>query len=438
MIRRLGPASWYFILLLPLCGGGAWLLAHDASTSQHAKDMRFYWSRHYWQATFDAVSAASGAGWLTYDLREDYTERGRWTLLGIGVGGMLCYVFALRAALWRATPDAGAGLIPSTLVLLAALLLLHAISLGAMAANAALQSTPLDFPSLTWSGVALASGLGWLSAPAGDAARWLVGGLGLVAALIVPAATAVRTLAAARVWLLQLGAAYIAAVLLLAGLVAALESPRGRSAPRESDTSLTAAPIGLRVARASALVSAVAGLGASTESLAERGVSDGTKAVLALTVLMGGAMVSPGGLTLLLLLAACAGCTRALSPPQPHAPADAGRFVAAALALLMLTIGLTLVVALGMLLLETLTASAFQPPATFADALLDAAAAVGGANVSSGMNETITSRNLVSGMQQSSNLYPYGMVCLMLAMLLGRALPLFVFTRCTRRAAIER
>jgi hypothetical protein len=90
---------------------------------------------------------------------------------------------------------------------------------------------------------------------------------------------------------------------------------------------------------------------------------------------------------------------------------------------------LALVVALGLLLIENWTASRFQPPPTFADALLDACSAVAGGNLSGGLTESVTSRNLLSGIHQSVNLYPYGMTWLMLGMFVGRVLPLIVLRR---------
>lgn len=88
-----------------------------------------------------------------------------------------------------------------------------------------------------------------------------------------------------------------------------------------------------------------------------------------------------------------------------------------------------LVVALGLLVIETRTASRFQPPPTFGDALLDASSAVAGANLSSGLTATVTSVNLSSGMDITVDSYQYGMTWLMLAMLIGRVLPVLVLSR---------
>jgi hypothetical protein len=105
------------------------------------------------------------------------------------------------------------------------------------------------------------------------------------------------------------------------------------------------------------------------------------------------------------------------------------RWMHAGMSVFILMILLTAIVAGGLLLLEQWTASAYQTPSSFADALLDASSVVAGGNLSGGLSETLTSRNLISGLNQPVNLYQYGMGWLMLAMLLGRVLPVTVLRR---------
>jgi hypothetical protein len=114
---------------------------------------------------------------------------------------------------------------------------------------------------------------------------------------------------------------------------------------------------------------------------------------------------------------------------------DATRWMHAALACCFLLAVLAVVVALGMQLLENWTAAHYQPPPTFADALLDACSVVAGGNLSSGLTEAVTSRNLLSGIRQSTSLYQYGMTWLMLGMLAGRMLPLVVLSRLSNQPA---
>ncbi|MCK4341785.1 MAG: hypothetical protein KAY37_08695, partial [Phycisphaerae bacterium] len=84
----------------------------------------------------------------------------------------------------------------------------------------------------------------------------------------------------------------------------------------------------------------------------------------------------------------------------------------------------------GLLFIEASTASAYQSPPTCADALLEAASAVGGGNLSSGLTTTVTSANLSRGIHQSVDLYQYGMLWLILAMFVGRTLPIVILARC--------
>jgi len=94
---------------------------------------------------------------------------------------------------------------------------------------------------------------------------------------------------------------------------------------------------------------------------------------------------------------------------------------------------LATVVALGLLIIEANVASAYQPPPSFASAFLDAASAVAGGNLSGGVCAAVTDRNLSRGIRLGVDLYQYGMVWLMAAMLAGRTLPLVVLSRAGAR-----
>jgi Trk-type K+ transport system membrane component len=251
---------------------------------------------------------------------------------------------------------------------------------------------------------------------------------------------------------------YAASLLLAALLIGALESPRGGRAPsvpaqaqnwhpptRHALSSESWAPrlanqrFAIRYARSLVQTVAASGAGIPTESLAERNVSPGSKITLAALLLIGGLGGSAtGGLQWPLLLGALAGGAAALGwskrakPAQDdatHDPLHPARCMRAGLACLFLLTLLALLVALGLLLIENWTASPFQLPPSFADALLDAGSVVGGGNLSSGLTESVTSRHLHAGIRQSANLYQYGMAWLMLAMLAGRMLPLVVLQR---------
>ena len=176
-----------------------------------------------------------------------------------------------------------------------------------------------------------------------------------------------------------------------------------------------------------------------TESLVGRDVSDGTKLTLSGLLLVGGLSGSAtGGVQWILLVWALAGGAASLGwlgrgkagPASPTGPATGlARCMHAGLGCLSLMILLTLIVAVGLLLIENWSASSYQPPPSLADALLDASSVVAGGNLSSGLTEAVTGRNLISGVRQSANLYQYGMAWLMLAMLAGRVLPLVVLRR---------
>jgi len=108
----------------------------------------------------------------------------------------------------------------------------------------------------------------------------------------------------------------------------------------------------------------------------------------------------------------------------------ARRGALAAVACVVALVSLVLVVALGLLVIEARTTTAFQSAPTLGDALLDATSAVAGGNLSSGLMATVTSANLSRGIHQSVDLYQYGLVWLLAAMFISRTLPVLILARC--------
>ena len=193
---------------------------------------------------------------------------------------------------------------------------------------------------------------------------------------------------------------------------------------------LTGRPAGQRYARSLVQTVCAATAGMPTEDLADRNVTDGTKVTLAAVVLVGPLGGSAGGgFKWTLLIWAISGGAAALTRRGRSTHPATFRCLLAGTSCVVLLALLTTVVALGLLGIETRTAAPYQSPPTFADAFLDAASATAGANLSTGLADTVTSRNLSRGGRQAVDLYPYGMTWLMLAMLLGRVLPLWVLCR---------
>ena len=222
-------------------------------------------------------------------------------------------------------------------------------------------------------------------------------------------------------------AGYVAFLLLLAALVFTLEAPRGARAQPTDEATLTGQPGGPRFARSLIQTACAATSGTPTETMADQGVTEGTKVVWSVAMLvgpLGGA--AGGGLTWTLATwAALGGVATLFGRRRPVHPATLRCMLAGAACLAVLLV-LVIVAAFGLLTLEAQATSPYQRAHTFADALLDATNAVAGGNLSSGLVETVTDRNLSSGIRQRVDSYQYGMVWLMAAMLLGRLAPVFV------------
>ena len=427
MTRRLPPAFALAAALIIMALVGGRLLQSPRCIVLSERDRTSYGLMPKWRAQFDALSAVCGAGLLLHDLGEEYTPLGRWVLAALGIGGALTYLIAARAAVARLYE--GNALPPARAVALA-----YAGGLGVAIVVALVAAR---FPSArvtsgdaVWNAVSAFSSLGWLYPFSGAASRTPFVGLAALGALGWPLWIGVvkrgRLLRAAA-WTLVTYAVFL---LLCTVAVALLETPRAVPPGRGEARPAAGSSFSARLMRSGLQVVAASGAGMSTEKLSDRAVSEGTKAVLAVVVLVGAPGGSPGGgakwSVALWVVAAGVALARGAAPLDERR----SRAVQAAVATLLTMALLTLVTALGLLAIEGCTASAFQIAPTFADACLDAASAVAGGNLSTGLVAAVTSANLSRGIRQSVDLYQYGMIWLMAAMLVGRVAPVLILGRC--------
>lgn len=434
-MRRLGrPELWLTLSLLALVGLGGSLIMHPSCVQLSERDRTSYGARPAWQAGFDAISAVCGVGLLTYDLDEDYTPLGRWVLAGLGLAGALLYLAAARHAAGRLWAARGERL-PQTLLILAAFLALQVLVIPLVWAVRQVGAVAQSFPDAAWQAIATFSSLGWTREPPGLIHNWVYAPVALLAALGWPVWLLVRPSARHRVFrprsLLVAVSSYVAFLALAAGAVATLEVPRGAPHGATDDQRLAAQPPEARYARSVVQVACAAGAGVPTEQLGDRGVSEGTKLVLSGVLLVGGLGGSASGgvkWALLLCVLAAGGAFFGRGPRRSHHEVRR-RCLLAGITCAGAMVTFATVVALGLLVIETRTASRFQPPPTFGDALLDASSAVAGGNLSSGLTTSVTGVNLSSGMDITVDSYQYGMTWLMLAMLIGRVLPVLVLSR---------
>jgi Trk-type K+ transport system membrane component len=435
---------WFLAALLAVTALGAVLLARTGAVDADARHLSY--ARHHWQAVFDALSASCGVGLLTYGFQEDYTPLGRWILTGLGVAGALLFVAAVAHTARRMQPADALLRVPHPLLAVLVFVIVQLIAIMVF-----LIASGFDhLPENSWRTIAAFSSLGWgteieVGGVARGSACWplaliaWIGALGWPVWLLVVPPLSERYVHVRSALAMMIGCTLT--LLLAALLIAAFESPRGTvcSTQAAGPAPLSAEPWPGRYARSLVQAAAAAGAGMPTEPLAGRAVTDGTKATLCGLLLIGGLSGSAtGGVQWTLLLWALAGGAASLGwhgGRKPGTGSSSGlatglvRWMHAGLACLVLMVTLTLIVAAGLLLIENSAASSYEPPPTVADALLDASSVVAGGNLSSGLTEAVTGRNLISGMRQSANLYQYGMVWLMLAMLAGRVLPLVVLRR---------
>ncbi len=427
------PAVWFTLTIIVLAAVGGLLLNRPACKTLSERDWQAYGNLNAWQAHFDALSAVCGVGLLTCYIDDTYTPTGRWALIALGLCGAFLHLLAARqiaARWWRPASELPGGLAISlaflTLCALSVPLvaLLEWVAVGATTLPGAAQRAISAFASLGWSPgspgreyawiyalVAFAGAVGW--------AVWLLpirpwGGA------IAPHTTRI---------VVQL-TAYAAFMISLAALVTAMELPRGGRESRRPSDRLSTQSAGQRFARSLVQVACASGAGIPTEELSEKEVTDGTKVALAVALAVGPLGGSAGGGTkFTLFLFTGYAVVSTLSRRRPAEDPTARRYLLAGVTCTAMMLLLIAVTAFGLLIIEARTASPYQPPPTFADALLDASSAAAGGNLSSGILQTVTHRKLSRGIRQHVDLYQYGMVWLMMAMLVGRVLPLVVLCR---------
>lgn len=425
------------VLLLGLAALGTLALSGSWATVPEAR-RDAYVNLHWWQCAFDACSAACGAGLLTFEYGRDYAGAGKALLLALSIAGALVFIAFVTAA------EARCGLGPAAHCrkpVFAALLAwcLTAVACAATAVTFRLLGAGGDFPPLLELQIAAGFGPALIVSAEG---RALVLAIAAMALLLPPwlMTCVARATSPDRRRLVQVTAAQtlcgVCVLALLAGAVALLERPRGVATALPGDAAnLTGISYTARQARAAQAVVGAA-VGVATEDAAGGGVTEGTRLLLALALLVGGpAAAATGGLRwpllaqLLRLQRPGAG-----GPGERAEVAPAGRdcnLIQLARGAALAFGGVVLLVALGMLALDAIVATRYAAPLALADSLLDAAAAVGGGGLSGGAAGTLTNRNLSTGMGQPSDLYPYGMAWLMLAMFAGRVLPIWLLRRGT-------
>lgn len=417
------------ILLLPL--GGDFLLNTTCALDITDRQRTAYGDRPEWQIQIDATSAMTGCGITMYDIEDDYTAAGRWALAGFGLVGALVYLRAVRRVVGRYWKGQYKPL-PDTGQIIGIFLALLVIAMLAMGILAAARAQPmLDG---MWHGLCAFCSLGWLTT---DDPGVRIGAVivAFIGALGWPVWLVWRLWPGAWRGIVAAIVGYFAFLAISAACVTALEIPRGtaRGAPPQGD--LRDAPPGERYARSLLLVSSAATYGAPTEDLGDRHVSEGTRAILAWVVVVGAfGGAAGGGITwVVLLLAARLPASPFRAKSRMTLDVDFDRLRAASLTLVLVVAKLAIIGALVLLFIETWIGSPFQRPATLAEALQDATSAVGGAAVTSGLVERVTSTNLSSGLRESVDHYQHGMRWLMLLMVIGRLAPVLVLGVCAPR-----
>ncbi|MBI5865965.1 MAG: hypothetical protein HZB38_15965 [Planctomycetes bacterium] len=445
------PVRWYVAGLLVLIAAAASLLAQPGVTKRDERDVQYFLARHVSECVFDATSAVCGSGLLAGGLDERYAESGRWVLLAAGIAGALLHIGMTATILRRiwavanapAPAPIAASLDPNAefsvpqnppptplspvpplrIVLLVPVVLAALLTLGVFAAGRATCPT-VTIGETGWLVGCAAFSLGFVQSPNSGTALMLavaafLAGLGWPVWLsLVPRlrARGRRFGAGALVF-------FTLALACFAGLLCIVEQPRGgesvgklNAAGEQPDMTLARQPLAERYGRSLVATTAAGVAGIATEPLSDRGVRDGSKGLLALVQLVGGPLGgASGGVTATLLWL---GVRRR------------GSIWRVALVRTIAVLGvLTLLTALGLLAIEATVATRYQPPPTFADALLDASSVVGGGGLTSDLISTVTARNLVSGIGLGINQYQLGMLGIVIAMIIGRVAPAWALER---------
>ncbi|MDX2197776.1 MAG: hypothetical protein SF069_02260 [Phycisphaerae bacterium] len=434
---RFRPARTLLIQIGLIAAASTVLLMQPFATPLDPREREhFYWDRHLWQCIYDSFSAACGCGQLT--IRETYSAAGRVILTLAAIAGSLAYVVAAHRASIRLRMAVGGTSGP--LAGLSAVLMCWAASIA--------------LSGVVWIVVAVARG----GMPVGDALMTgaaTAGGCGLLFAPLAPTmhiAALVSSIFAAAGWPLLLTLVgrnadigvrkrrivwscfgYFVSLALLTTIVALCEQPLQRGQRQVVlDQTLSAETASVRWQRAATAVVCAAGSGLPTEAADARSLSEGSRFALGLAAWLGGLGGSAtGGVkwSLFILAFAAVVGSAGISARATSAHWTAHRCVRAAVRVVGVQLVLTIVAALGLLVIQRQTASPFDPTPGLAEAWLDASAAVNGAAVSSGISANVTSGRLSKGLGLSADLYQYGMGWLMLAMLLGRAAPIAIVSR---------
>jgi hypothetical protein len=429
------PHLWLAAGLLTFAVVGTLALALPASQTEWTERTRsYFWGRELFRAGFDSLSVACGAGLLTRHVLNDYSPAGRWTLWTVGHAGALLYVAAAASVLARVrSPEMPERLASMRLALLSFLAAEAVLILFVWAAGRAVCPN-VELAEVAWLVGGTFASLGIIERPtdAGTTATLafasLVAGLGWPVWICVVPALARRVVRMRTV--LRLAAGYLAFLVAAALLLWLLESPRGVVRVHPTQEALSLQPHGARFLRCLAQTICASSAGVATEDLTPGAVRDATRGVLAAIVLIGPLGGSAGG-GIKWALFACAVAAIAgrggrppdAAPDRGSAAGSAGRYC------LLAMLASSVLVAIGLLVIESLTATGFQPAPSVSDAWLDAGSALAGAGLSSGLTATVTSPSLTRGLGLAVDLYPVGMLWLMLAMLAGRVLPLWLLLR---------
>lgn len=462
----------YIVGLVLIAATGATALGMIATSTLDKRDREYFAGRVWCEASFDALSAACGAGLMMGDFSE-YSAEARWVLFGTGVAGALLHVLTLAAVIRRiiglpaptrsadepntentppaatrsdaefdraSRPVASAALASFTdgpSLGFIALSFLFVLSLLIVLVFAAARAT---CPTVTFAETAQLVGLAFISLgcvpePVDPGTAMMLAVVGWVGALGWPVWLGIiprkRRGFGLPVPALRFALVYTLGLALAGGLLTLLERPRGGEAVGvlradvSSDPSLAAQPLGPRFGRSLVQSVSAATTGIPTEPIRDRGLRDGSKALVAGLAMLGGTgFGAAGGLGLLSFWIAFFGRTE--------------RTRRLGLLCILILAAAWLATAVGLLAIESLIASRYQPTPSFADALLDAASAVGGANLSSGLTASLTNRSLVSGIGLGISQFIPGMVLLALGLLAGRILPVAVLDRMGRPDRVVR